>query len=805
MSSKNVATVRVGGVDAYNYGDVHISAVDGAGYLYDFIADDKLYLEWHSVLGSPIGEKKLIYQGDTFEYEVSTLESGGIALLYNDYDGSGSGVKMQVFDKTGSASTPVFDVNQDFKGEQSKPNVTQLENGQFVVSWISDNPRNAGLFQKLFDSSGTAIGVDYKVTGDVNDALEITALKDGRWVATWQDFNAGGLIQQVFDSSGNPAGSEILTPLGTARVEATSVAALPNGGWVVVSPGQFSFSTGFRSIEQVVYNMDGSLNGDLQVVNTDTDGSHISSVVTPLEKGGWVVSWSSGYLDGSSAQDGDQSGVFQQLFSASGTKIGTETQVNSTYVGDQGEQKVTPLSDGGWVVTWRSEMAPGLSVFGDLFQQVFNADGSKRGSELRINEKTGAEGSGEDHDVLPLKDGGWIVTWISRDNSGSEQGIYQRIYNSDVSVRKVDVSVNDAPVGQNKDVTILEDRKYEFTSKDFGFSDLNGDGFAGVVITGMPKNGELRLDGDIVKSGQFISLSQLNSLSWQPDSGDFGTGLATVKFRVKDDGGLAYGGRDTDLSSKSISFNVNDVRDNTTGTSASDVLKGDAGADLIKGSGGRDTLYGLGGDDALDGGEDNDTLVGGSGADRLLGGGGVDTASYAGSTKGLTVNLVKTSANTEDAKGDAYSSIENILGSSYDDILTGNSGANTISGGSGSDKLNGGLSKDVLVGGSGKDMFIFDAKLGAANVDLLKDFSVLDDTIWLDDDVFLMVGKVGDLALGAFYLGNKAHDASDRIIYDKATGKLWYDYDGTGKGAAVQFGSLEKGLSVAAADFDIIA
>lgn len=238
--------------------------------------------------------------------------------------------------------------------------------------------------------------------------------------------------------------------------------------------------------------------------------------------------------------------------------------------------------------------------------------------------------------------------------------------------------------------------------------------------------------------------------------------------------------------------------------SRADKITGTKYADVIYGHGGNDALYGNAGNDKLYGGAGNDTLVGGAGADRLYGGAGTDTASYAGATKGVVANLKSAAGNTNDAKGDSYSSIENLTGSSHSDTLTGNDAANRISGGAGNDRLNGGLGKDMLIGGSGNDTFVFNTKLGSNNIDTISDFSVKDDTIWLDDDIFTKAGKVGDLSTAAFHIGAKAHDASDRVIYDNKTGKLWYDADGTGKGAAVHFAQLDTGLKLTAADFDII-
>ncbi|TWF56810.1 DUF6923 family protein [Neorhizobium alkalisoli] len=231
------------------------------------------------------------------------------------------------------------------------------------------------------------------------------------------------------------------------------------------------------------------------------------------------------------------------------------------------------------------------------------------------------------------------------------------------------------------------------------------------------------------------------------------------------------------------------------GTGQAYTVKGTAATDWIFGAAKNDRLYGLGG---------NDTLWGGPGGDYLNGGAGNDTASYEGATKAVTANLEKRTLNKGDAKGDTYVSIENLTGSKYADVLTGNKLANRIEGGSGNDTLNGRLGKDVLVGGAGKDTFVFDTKLSSSNIDKILDFNPISDSIDLELAIFKKAGKVGHLAADAFYAGAKAHDASDRIIYDSKSGKLWYDADGTGSSKAVQFATLDKGLKLTYHDFDII-
>ena len=110
-------------------------------------------------------------------------------------------------------------------------------------------------------------------------------------------------------------------------------------------------------------------------------------------------------------------------------------------------------------------------------------------------------------------------------------------------------------------------------------------------------------------------------------------------------------------------------------------------------------LTAVGGDDtdSLTGGGGSDILTGGAGADTLDGGkGGIDTASYKGSTAGVSVDLT-TNVNTGgDAAGDLLAGIENLIGSDNDDTLVGSAVNNTLEGGVGADSLDGKTGLDVV-------------------------------------------------------------------------------------------------------------
>ena len=204
-----------------------------------------------------------------------------------------------------------------------------------------------------------------------------------------------------------------------------------------------------------------------------------------------------------------------------------------------------------------------------------------------------------------------------------------------------------------------------------------------------------------------------------------------------------------------------------------------------------------------------DTLKGGAGADTLHGGLGSDTADYSDKTKAVVVTLIEGATVTATVGGvveDTLTSIENLVGGSKADRLTGDSGKNSLKGNAGNDVLNGGLGKDTLIGDAGKDKFVFNTALGAGNVDTIKDFVHDTDRIQLDDAIFTGIGR--KLDSGEFYAARgatKAHDKSDRIIYDTKSGKLYFDADGSKKGAdAVHFATLSNKPLLDHGDFGIV-
>jgi Ca2+-binding RTX toxin-like protein len=121
--------------------------------------------------------------------------------------------------------------------------------------------------------------------------------------------------------------------------------------------------------------------------------------------------------------------------------------------------------------------------------------------------------------------------------------------------------------------------------------------------------------------------------------------------------------------------------------------------------------------------------------------------------------------------------------------------------------LTGSKVSNTLTGGTGNDTFVFNAAPNSStNVDTITDFTV-GDNIALSKSIFKAFDKDKTVAAEKLVEGDKAIDTNDYLIYDKASGKLYYDADGSGtKSQAIQIAIIgtDTHAAITAADFTII-
>jgi Ca2+-binding RTX toxin-like protein len=218
---------------------------------------------------------------------------------------------------------------------------------------------------------------------------------------------------------------------------------------------------------------------------------------------------------------------------------------------------------------------------------------------------------------------------------------------------------------------------------------------------------------------------------------------------------------------------------------------------------GADTLRGENGNDHLDGGAGTDTMIGGLGNDTYIVDNAGDSVTESG---GQGIDVVRTSVSWTMTPGADIETLRTTNDAGVAAInLTGNASGNVVRANNGNNVINGGDGNDELTGRGGQDSFLFDTPLDAAfNVDVIADFVEADDTILLDQDIFSSSLGLGNISAGELVIGTAALEANDRIIYDSNTGALFYDSDGIGGNAAVQFAALSPGLALTYLDFLVV-
>ena len=270
----------------------------------------------------------------------------------------------------------------------------------------------------------------------------------------------------------------------------------------------------------------------------------------------------------------------------------------------------------------------------------------------------------------------------------------------------------------------------------------------------------------------------------------------------------------------------NELDNLITGNAGSNVLNGKAGIDMLRGGEASDIyVIGLAADhpaaEITDSGGSGDEIrfaattasslklyAGDTGIERIVLGTG--TGAVATSTGSAALNVDASElANAVSIVGNSGANI--LTATAYDDLIDAGKGADFVLGGGGNDRLVGGLGNDSLTGGDGADLFVFNtAPNTSSNKDTLLDFQSGVDHIELSLSIFKALGtSVGDLGEAQFWAAAgavKGHDVDDRVIYNTSTGSLYYDADGSGRGAAVEIALLGTAThpTITLGDFHLI-
>ncbi|MGO4527144.1 cadherin domain-containing protein [Microvirga sp. 2MCAF35] len=459
--------------------------------------------------------------------------AGQTDIFYQRFDANG--VKIDV--------NPQL-VNTTTTGNQTAPSVAAMSDGRFVVVWEGAGPNGsggqdaAGVYQRVFNADGSPATVEVNVSHAPTlgqGSASITALPanvGGGWIVTWQNIGSDGdvdVIEQRYASNGQPAAGGFpqefpVNTTATGNQSNPEITALVNAndpfaGWVVTWQGNGTDDP--TGIYQQRYGYSGDKIGQEVRVNAFTSGVQQNAVVTAVPGGGWVVVWQD--------LDPGHKGIFQQVFDINGNRLHAEESrvgpVDSSAV-FIGEPSVTILAGGRWVVTWTNNS--------DVWQQVFNADGTANGSEILVHGVS--PGIQQLPSVAALPDGDWIVMWSGSGTGVANAGInglfQQRFHLNNVAPEALTLAGTTA-------VTYSGVLGSNFDFGQLAAVDANGDSvFTYEIVDGSGNpttNSRVQIVGD-ASSGYHIALKDGVTLdSSSPQGRNF-----SFNVKVTDQGGASF-------------------------------------------------------------------------------------------------------------------------------------------------------------------------------------------------------------------------------------------------------------------------
>lgn len=637
---------------------------------------------------------------------------------------------------------PKFLVNTTTQGDQIAPNLQALKNGTFFAVWE--------------DRSG--LGADKSAAGIYGQFFNADGTKKGgEFLINSTTFGRQSDAQVVELNDGrfvvlwhDEGGGNVIrarhfgadgTPLGSDfQVNTTPVLGSPDFSITALSNGGYAVAYVTVGRDVVVRGFSAALQGKSEIVVSSDDGGFYGDPEIVAHEGGYTV------LYGQSTVD--DMWVHNRTYSNDGTAVGAadfiRPQANTKYH----SQDAANLTSGLTAVVWTEDYSSGASHSLTIKVQLLKPDGSKQGNEVIV--VSHSDDFLHKPVITHLADGGFTVAY------------YRDVPGEPASSDLLDIYLATCDGNGNRLGQDLRVERMHATNDVKGLTTL--------------------ADGRVV-------------VSWTAEQGETNPLGQELHARI------------VDPRQKAISVNGTSSDDQYSGTRFHDTLDGGTGADTLTGAEGNDTFYVDNARDQLkeNTGEGRDTVIASTSYSLALSA-EVEVLKLSGVSSRSSADL--TGSNTaNEITGHAGDNI--LKGLDGDDVLKASAGHDSLYGGSGHDKLFGGLGNDTLKGESGRDIFMFDTRPHhSSNVDRIVDFKSSDDSIQLDNAVFTKLGRGSAAGVrfksDMFVEGTKARDREDRIVYDKKTGSLYYDADGTGSSAQVKVATVTNKTKLYWHDFYVI-
>ncbi|MCU0430183.1 MAG: T9SS type A sorting domain-containing protein [Cytophagaceae bacterium] len=394
------------------------------------VAGSALLASLNTIQGQviPVGSEFLVntYTTNSQQVPAVAMDSDGdfvITWQSLDQDGSGLGIFAQRYNAQGAKLSDEFRVNTYTVDGQRNPSIAMDSDGDFVITWESNlqDGSSMGVYAQRYNAIGEPQGEEFRVNTYTSRSQSLPSIamdSDGDFVIAWQNAGLNGDADEIYAQRYNAAG---VAQGEGFRVNAYTVSslflpsiAMDGDGDFVVSWTSSDQDGSYYGIFARHFNALGMPQGGEFKVNTYTENNQLAPFIAMDNDGDFLVSWVSYY------QDGSLTGVYAQRYASTDALVGAEFRVNTVTLRDQTSPSIAMDDDGDFVITWISG-EPNDSYFG-IYAQCYHSSGEPLGGEIRVHSNTVHVKINPD--VAMDNFGNLIITWDSKNQDGSNWGIY---------------------------------------------------------------------------------------------------------------------------------------------------------------------------------------------------------------------------------------------------------------------------------------------------------------------------------------------------------------------------------------------
>ncbi len=363
QSDASVALFATGGMvvvwDSYGQ-DGHINGIFGQCYDAD---------------GMPVGAEFRVNENTAEEQEtpaVAADQEGNFTVVWGGFGNAGGGIYARRFQADGTPSGGEFKVSSFGFGIQNNPRIAMRPTGESVVTWTSayQDGDGRGIIGQRLAGNGQKEGGEFVVntiTAGHQLYPDVSMDAEGNFILTWLSQQGGGtgIYARKFQSNGTPQGPDFKVSADGSYHYRPAVSFIGNGGFVItwaLSPT----ASAPTNILAKRYGASGTAAVETFQVNTYTGGQQSDPDIASDQQGGFAIAWTS------RQEDGDDDGIVARYFDGSAQGAGIPFPVNIQTANDQRMPAIAASTAPGIAVAWDSQQedGDGWGVFARIYQPL---------------------------------------------------------------------------------------------------------------------------------------------------------------------------------------------------------------------------------------------------------------------------------------------------------------------------------------------------------------------------------------------------------------------------------------------------